>query len=91
MASATVESQKSSFFRKQEDNIRQARVDAEEHAKRVEGFDNYCLATIPWLRTTNIVDYIKGLNKQKLLAAIALPQDSEAVLRIVLIVMNEIL
>ena len=65
------------FFRRQHDDIKQSWQDAAEHAKRVQGFNDHRSGPIPWLRTTGIADHIKGLTKDELRAAIALPHERE--------------
>jgi superfamily II DNA helicase RecQ len=80
------------FFRKQEDDIQRWWEDAQEQANRVEGFDDHRSAVVPWLRTTGIVDHVRGLKKDEIRAAIAIPSDDqETTLQMVFDVMEDML
>ncbi|KAK6439524.1 hypothetical protein LTR95_004275 [Oleoguttula sp. CCFEE 5521] len=73
------------FFRGQEEQIAQAERDATEEGNRVLGFDEHRSAVVPWLRETGIVDHLRGLKKDEIRAAIALPspEDNSDLRRIV--------
>ena len=78
------------FFRRQESDLQQVQRDAAEQANRVQGFDDHRSTAVPWLRTTGIADHIKGLHKEEIQAAMALPRDGEATLSVILASMDEI-
>ena len=83
---------KSNFFRQQEDEIRNVEQDRKEAANQVEGFEHHRSSVLPWLRTTGIVDHVRGLKKDQIRAAIALPSnDDDGVLATILEAMDEIL
>jgi superfamily II DNA helicase RecQ len=78
-------SHRAAFFRFQEHGILQARQDAVEHANKVNGFEDHASTVVPWLSTTGIVDHIKGLRKDQIRAAIALPSyDEQSVLQTII-------
>ena len=88
----TFEDRLSLFFRKQEDDIQRWQEDAQGQANRVEGFDDHRSAVVPWLRPTGIVDHVRGLKKDEIRAAIAIPSDDqETTLQMVLDVMENML
>ena len=64
---------KHDFFRNQEEDMSQAQRDAAEAANRVRGFDEHRSTVVPWLRETGIVDHLRGLKKDEIRAAIAIP------------------
>lgn len=66
-------SQYAAFFRRQEQDILQAKQDAHDRANQTDGFDAHVSTVVPWLDTTGIVDHVKGLKKDQIRAAIALP------------------
>jgi superfamily II DNA helicase RecQ len=66
-----------SFFRQQQEEIRKVEQDAANAANLVEGFDGHRSAVIPWLKTTGIVDHVRGLKKDEIRTAIALPSGEE--------------
>ena len=68
---------KASFFREREQDLERAQQDAHEEANRVAGFDAHRSSVVPWLRTTGIVDHVRGLKKDEIQAAVALPADGE--------------
>ena len=55
-----------SFFRQQEEEVRQMEQDAIKAVNVVEGFDSHRSAAIPWLNTTGIVDHVRGLKKDEI-------------------------
>ena len=69
---------KSDFFRQQEDEIQNIEQDGKEAANRVEGFEDHRSSVLPWLRTTGIVDYVRGLKKDQIRTAIALPSNDDS-------------
>jgi superfamily II DNA helicase RecQ len=62
-----------SFFRLQEDDIRQAEHDATKDANRVHGFKDHVSAVVPWLRETGIAKHIQSLRKDEIRTGIATP------------------
>lgn len=72
-----VNESKASFFREREQDLERAQEDAHEEANRVAGFDAHRSSVVPWLRTTGIVDHVRGLKKDEIQAAVALPTDGE--------------
>lgn len=81
----------SSFFHQQEENLQQCKREAVALASRVQGFNDHRSTVIPWLRTTGIVEHIQGLDKEEIKASMALPQDGEGPLSVILTFMQEIL
>ncbi|KAK1076625.1 hypothetical protein LTR33_008780, partial [Friedmanniomyces endolithicus] len=65
------------FFRKLEEDMAQTDRDAAEEANRVQGFDEHRCTVVPCLRETGIVDHLRGLKKDEIRAAIALPPSDE--------------
>jgi superfamily II DNA helicase RecQ len=49
-------------------------VDAANH---VRGFEDHLSTVVPWLQTTGIAEHIRGLKKDEIRAAIALPSTNE--------------
>ena len=65
------------FFQSQLESIAAAERDAVGDADRVQGFDDHRSTVVPWLRETGIVDHLRGLKKDEIKAAIALPSPGE--------------
>ena len=70
-------SQHAAFFRRQEQDLLQAKHDAIDQANHTDGFDAHVSTVVPWLDTTGIVDHVKGLKKDQIKAAIVLPPSDE--------------
>ncbi|KAK0773172.1 hypothetical protein LTR75_017205 [Friedmanniomyces endolithicus] len=73
----TSERHKHAFFRKLDKDMGQADRDAADEANRVQGFDEHRSTVVPWLRETGVVDHLRGLKKDEIRAAIALPPSDE--------------
>ena len=69
--------QKYNFFRQQEESIRRSKEDAMDAANHVRGFEDHLSTVVPWLQTTGIAEHIRGLRKDEIRAAIALPSTNE--------------
>ena len=68
---------RAAFFRHQEEDTRQSQLDAAEQAKRVQRFGKHRSTVVLWLRETDIVDHVRGLKKDEIRAAMALPFEDE--------------
>ena len=67
------------FFREQEADALQAVRDVSDDANRVRGFEEHSSSVVPWLRTTGIIDHVRGLKKDEMRAALALPSAKEEI------------
>ncbi|KAK0927197.1 hypothetical protein LTR29_017687 [Friedmanniomyces endolithicus] len=83
---------RSTFFASQHEDISLPRQDAIAAANVVEGFDEHQSTVVPWLQTTGIADRVKGLRKDQVRSATAVPQaDKQPVLRLVVDSMQNVL
>lgn len=69
--------QHTAFFHQQKQDMLDAKQDALAQANQVDGFDKHASTVVPWLSTTGIADHIKGLRKDQIRTAIALPPSDE--------------
>ena len=81
------------FFRWLDGDAAVAEEDAKAAANVVHGFDGHRSAVVPWLQRTGIVEHVRGLEKDRIHASIAVPRnaDDEPALFLMLEVMEEIL
>ena len=73
-ARGSVEDKRRQFFQTQEQRVEEAQRDAADRARRVQGFADHRSTVVPWLRETGIADHIRGLSKDEIRTAIALPE-----------------
>ena len=77
--------QHAAFFHQQKQDILDAKQDALVHANQVDGFDMHASTIVPWLSATGIADHVKGLQKDQIRTAVALPpSDEQSPLQIIL-------
>lgn len=80
------------FFQQQGEHIRRSEQDALDLANQVEGFGHHRSSVVPWLRTTGIVDHVRGLKKDEIRTALAiLAEDNDQMLQTILDALQDVL
>jgi hypothetical protein len=74
-AEQSLSAEEREFFRQQDADAKQAGQDAIAAGNTVHGFESHRSAVVPWLdRRTGIAECLRGLDKDQIQAAFALPK-----------------